>query len=102
MFKSILRLLIFFFRRRPREVAQLNDFKSQWKTTEVIECMKYMYNFIRKSSKHKIYLRPEFFIYLFNISSLSNFPKSEIKIKVKNSILFLFFPPCLIQSQLSK
>ena len=43
-------------------------------------------------------VRQEFFISLFNGSSLSNFPKREIKIKVKNSILFLFFPPYLIQS----
>ena len=36
-------------------------------------------------------LRPEFLIYLFNGSSLSNFPKSQIKIKVENSILFFSF-----------
>ena len=40
------------------------------------------------------------FIYLFNGSSLSNLPKSQIKIKVKNNILY--FPPYLIQSHLSK
>ena len=57
----------------------------------------------KMSILHKVNeLRPDFFIYSFNGSSLSNFSKSLIKMIVKTSILLLFFAPYLIQSHLSK
>ena len=46
---------------------------------------------LRDASLNILGFRPEFFIYLFNRSSLSNFPKSEIKIKLQYKILFYVF-----------
>ena len=67
---------------------QIKQFKEKYDKKATLICLLY-------------HFRPEFFIYLFNGSSiLSNFPKSKKKKKVKNNILF--FPPYLIQSHLSK